>query len=156
MFTQKNNGRVLLNLVLVLIVLAAGGYFALQQYRPVARVRAANRQEAADAVTGTVNVEAEGRTKELKSDAAGRVIWCEAILGQAPRFKKGDKLVELDSTELRRTLADTKRGFAYASQLKRFELTGGKPELLENLPPDISDADLVKKFQELSVERKLA
>src|SRR5213075_1625240 len=100
MFVQKNNGRVLLNLVLVLIVLAVGGYFALQQYRPVARVKAANRQEAADAVTGTVNVEAEGRTKELKSDAPGRVIRCEAVIGQGPKFKKGDTLVQLDSTEL--------------------------------------------------------
>src|SRR4051812_47352838 len=106
MFVQKNNGRVLLNLVLVLIVLAVGGYFALQQYRPVARVKAANRQEAADAVTGTVTVDAEGRTKELKSSEAGRVKWCEAVTGQEARFKKGDKLVVLDSTEWERTIED--------------------------------------------------
>ena len=153
MLASNNNGRVLLQLVLVLIVLAVGGFFALQQYRPVARVKAANRQEAADAVTGTVTVEPEGRTKELKSDAAGRVIWCDAIAKQSARFKKGEKLVELDSTELKRTIADTKRQFEHASLMKRFLLTGGKPELLENLG-DISDADLVKKFQELSADRK--
>lgn len=152
MFAQKNNGRVLLNLILVLIVLAAGGYFALQQYRPVARVKAADRQEAADAVTGTVTIDAQGGLRELKSDAAGRVTWCEPLRKSA-RFKKGDKLLELDSSDLERTLADTKRDFANASWLKKIDATGGKPELLENLG-NLSDAEREKMLQTLSSGRK--
>ena len=56
------------------------------------RVKAAERQDTADAVTGTVTVEALGYTRELKSDAAGKVKWCEPLLVQSAKFKKGDKL----------------------------------------------------------------
>jgi RND family efflux transporter MFP subunit len=115
-------------------------------------VKAAERQDAADAVTGTVTVDALGGTKELKSDLPGRVVWCEAI-ARTSRFKKGDKLVVLDSTDLARQIEDTKRNFEYASELKRFELTGGRPELLRNLG-DLPDDDLVKKLKELSADRK--
>lgn len=154
MLVRKNNGRVLLQLVLVLLVLAGAGYVALQQFRPVARVKAAERQIAADAVTGTVTVDADGGTRDFKSDAEGRVIWCEA-LRQSAKFKKDDKLLELDKTDLERLKADTERAFTHNSRLKRIELTGGKPELLENLP-SMSDAELEKKMQEISPARQKA
>jgi len=151
---QKNKGSVLLKLAIVLVVLAAIGFVAMQQFRPTARVKAANRQDAADAVTGTVTVDAEGATRELKSESEGRVIWCEA-LRQSARFKKDDKLLELDSTDLKRLIADTERTFEYNSLMKRFALSAGKPELLENLG-NISDEALVKKLQGLSEDRRQA
>lgn len=154
MLVEKNRGNILLNLALVLIALAAIGFLALQQFRPVARIKAANRQDAADAVTGTVTIDAQGGTRDLKSELPGRVVWCEAI-AQSARFKKGDKLVELDSTDLRRDIETAKRNFEHASSLKRIRLTGGKPELLENLPP-MSQAELERKFQGLSPLRREA
>lgn len=153
MALQKNKGSILLKIVLVLLVLAAAGFIALQQIRPVARVKAANRQDAADAVTGTVSIDPEGGTREFKSEADGKVIWCDA-LKQSAHFKKGDKLMELDTTELKRGIADAQRTFDYAARIKRFELTGGKPELLENLG-DISDDEMVEKLKTLSPTRKL-
>jgi RND family efflux transporter MFP subunit len=153
MLVQKNNGRVLITLALVLIVLAAIGFFALQQFRPTARVKAVNRQEAADAVTGTVTIDAQGGTRDFKSEAPGKVIWCEA-LKQTAMFKKDDKLLELDSTDIKRQMEDARRAFAHASQLKKFELTGGKPELLDNAA-DLSEANRVEKFRELNPARKL-
>jgi hypothetical protein len=58
MAAQKNKGHVLVNLALVLVVLAAIGFVAQQQMRPTARVKAAERQDTADAVMGTVTVDA--------------------------------------------------------------------------------------------------
>jgi RND family efflux transporter MFP subunit len=155
MAAQKNKGNVLVKVVLVLVVLAAIGFVAQQQMRLTARVKAAERQDTADAVMGTVTVDALGSTRELKSDAAGKVKWCEPLLERSAKFRKGDKLLELDTTELLRQIADFKRQFAYNSEVKRFELSAGKPELLGNLEK-ASDEEIVKKYEDLSQDRALA
>jgi len=107
MSTSPRSGRRLLLLTLV-VALAAGGAFAFfQGARATARVKAANRDTAIDAVTGSVVVDAEGGFKELRSEAAGKVV--TANLRPGTHFRKGDVLVQLDTTELDRQISETRR-----------------------------------------------
>ena len=71
MFAQKNNGRALVNVVIILVVLAAGVFVALRSLRSTARVMPVGRGTAVDAVTGSVIVTADGGFKEVKSEAGG-------------------------------------------------------------------------------------
>ena len=97
MSTSPRRGRRLLLLALV-VALAAGAAFAfLQGARATARVKAVNRDTAIDAVTGSVVVDAEGGFKELRSEAAGKVV--TANLRPGTHFRKGDVLGQLDTTE---------------------------------------------------------
>lgn len=129
MTAKKNNGSVLLKLGLVLVVLAAAGYFTLQRLQGTARVKLVKRDNAVDAVTGTVIVDADGGTRTFRSEAPGRVVLCEAI-DPAARFREGDVLVVLDSSELKRALDQAERQYVATKERARFTLTGGKPELL--------------------------
>jgi len=109
MLAKKTNGSVLLKLGVVLVVLAAAGFWIFQSLQGVARVKPVNRDMAVDAVTGSVVVHADGGFKELKSEAAGKVT--EANIKPGTHFKKGDVLVQLDTTEIDRQIAETKRKF---------------------------------------------
>ena len=107
MSTSPRRGRRLLLLALVVALAAGGAFVFLQGARATARVKAANRDTAIDAVTGSVVVDAEGGFKELKSEAAGKVV--TANLRPGTHFRKGDVLVQLDTTELDRQIAETRR-----------------------------------------------
>lgn len=109
MAVNRNKGSILLKLGLVLLVLAGVAVAVLQNIRDTARVKPVNRDTAIDAVTGSVVVHADGGFKELKSEAAGKVV--VANLKPGSHFKKGDVLVQLDTTELDRQIAETKRKF---------------------------------------------
>lgn len=106
---KNNNGSVLLKLGVVLLVLAGITAAAIYNIRDTARVKPVNRDTAADAVTGSVVVHADGGFKELKSEAAGKVV--VANIKPGSHFKKGDVLVQLDTTELDRQIAETRRKF---------------------------------------------
>ena len=109
MFANKNKGSLLLKLGVVLVVLAGAGFFFLQNLQGTARVKPVNRDTAVDAVTGSVVVEADGGFKELKSEAAGKVV--AANLKPGSHFKQGDVLVQMDTTEIDRQIAETKRKY---------------------------------------------
>ncbi len=153
MFAKKNNGSVLLKLGFVLVVLAVAGYFVMQRLQSTARVKAAERLVAVDAVTGTVSVDADGGTRELTSDLPGRVLQCDAI-DQARLFKEKDVLVQLDDSEMRRALAEAERQYQSSKERARFNLTGGKPELLQ--APNLTDAEREKIVRENYPDRKRA
>lgn len=106
---KKNNGSILLKLGLALLVLAGIAAAVFFNVRDTARVKLVNRDDAIDAVTGSVVVEAEGGFKELKCEAAGKV--AVANIKPGDPFKKGDVLVQLDTTELDRQVAETKRKY---------------------------------------------
>jgi RND family efflux transporter MFP subunit len=105
----RNNGNLVLKLALLLAVLAGTAFLVLQNLQGTARVKPVNRDMAVDAVTGSVVVQADGGFKELKSEAAGKVVMANIKPGS--HFKKGDVLVQLDTTELDRQVAETKRKF---------------------------------------------
>jgi RND family efflux transporter MFP subunit len=109
MLAKKNNGSVLLKLGLVLLVLAGAGVAVMYNLRDTARVKLVNRDTAIEAVTGSVVVQAVGGFKELKCEAAGKVKL--ANIKPGTDFKQGDVLVQLDTTELDRQIAELKRKF---------------------------------------------
>lgn len=110
MFAQKNNGRVLLKLGLVLVILAGLGVAAFFSLRGAARVAIVKRELAEDAVTGSVIIDADGGIRELKSQAEGRVIDVHKIK-PGSSFKKGDPLVLLDKTDLERAKREHERKY---------------------------------------------
>lgn len=122
MSAQKNKGGVVLKLIVVLVLLSAAGYAAFHNLQGTARVKAAGRDTAVDAVTGSVLVHADGGMKELKSEAAGKVTIANIKPGS--RFKKGDVLVQLDTTDLDRDIREAKRTYEDARERNRLRREG--------------------------------
>jgi RND family efflux transporter MFP subunit len=108
MLTKKNNGGVLFKLGLVLVVLAGAAAALMLGFQATARVEPVKRDTAVDAVTGSARVDADGGLKELKLDVPGVVAWCEA-LDPNRKFKAGEKLLQLDTSEIDRRIAETQR-----------------------------------------------
>ena len=109
MQANPNKGRLLVRIAVALGLVAAAGVAVVHNLRDTAKVKAVNRDTAIDAVTGSVLVQAEGGFKELKAEAAGKVK--VANIKPGSHFKKGDVLVQLDTTELDRQIAETQRKF---------------------------------------------
>ncbi len=154
MLEKNNHGRILLKLGVVLLLLAAAGWLGLQQLQPTATVKLAKRDNAVDAVTGTVHVDADGGTKKLDSQAGGIVAWCEPI-DAGRKFKEGDVLLRLDTTELLRAKEEAERQFYAARERNRFLVTGGKPELLAD-DLNLTDAQREDIVRRENPNRKLA
>ena len=136
MSAKKNNGSVLLKLALVLVLLAGIGVALFLGFQGTARVEAVKRDTAVDAVTGSARVDADGGLKELVSELPGRVIWCEAI-DPGRSFKTGEKLVQLDTADLDRRIAETERNYKSAKEKAAFILENNPErkvakELLDN------------------------
>ena len=129
MFAKKNNGRVLVNVGLILLVLAGAGFFAFRGLQGTARVKVVNRDTAVDAVTGSVLVSADGGYKEVKSELAGRVIDAQAI-NKGSHFKARDSLVQLDTSDIDRTIAETTRAFEAVQEREKIELESNQDEKL--------------------------
>jgi len=154
MLAKNNHGRVLLKLGLVLVILAAAGWFGLQQLQLTATVKLAKRDNAVDAVTGTVSVDADGGTRKLDSQAGGIVVWCEPIdVGR--KFKEGEVLLRLDKTELLRAQEEAERQYYSGRDRARFVVTGGKPELLAD-DLKLTDAQREEIVKRENPTRKLA
>ena len=155
MLPKKNNGRVLLNVAILLLLVGAAGVALFYRLQGTARVKVVKLDNAVDAVTGSVYVDADGgQKKELKSQAAGVVVLCDAI-DVGKKFKEGDLLLKLDTKELEQSMDQTKRKYAEDRQRAQMLLTGGKPELLAKAK-DLPDEERVKIFREASPTRKLA
>lgn len=117
---KNNHGRLLLPLGLALAVIAAGGWLLFRNLQGTALVKAAGRDTAVDAITGSVTVHADGGIRDLKSEAAGKVVATNIKPGT--HFKKGDVLVRLDTTDLDRQIAETKRAFEAAKERAKIQL----------------------------------
>lgn len=123
---NPSKGGLLVRIAVVLAVLAAAAFAVVHNLRDTARVKAVNRDTAIDAVTGSVVVQADGGFKELRSEAAGKVTVANIKPGSS--FRKGDVLVQLDTTELDRQIAETQRRFESDKARARIALENN-PEL---------------------------
>ncbi len=114
MTAQNGNIRLILKLVLAAAVVGAVGVFALQRFSDPVVVAPVIRGPAVSAVPGSIEVSADqGGVRPLKCELGGRVESCEALSPNAV-FKKGDVLMKLDASDLRREIAETKRNFESA------------------------------------------
>ena len=118
MSAKNNRLSVVLKLGLVVLALAAGGTVAVNSFRATAKVATVKRGKAVDVVTGSVIVNADGGLRELKSEASGKVMWCEA-LDPARHFKKGDVLLKLDPTDVTREIDQAERDYQSAMEKAR-------------------------------------
>lgn len=144
----------LLKLGIVLLVLGGIAFAALNGFQKTARVKAAKRDSAVDAVTGSVFVDADGGIhKELKAEADGKVLKCDAIV-RGRKFKKGDVLLQLDTTEYERAIEDYKRKYFDEKKLAHIRLTNGRPQLLANVEK-LSDEERAELYRKVSPARKL-
>lgn len=140
MVVKKNKGSLLVNLAVVLVVLAAAGFFVYRNLQGTARVKKAERGAAVDAVTGSVTVNADGGIVPLPSEAPGKVVMTNIKPGSS--FKKGDVLVQLDTSELDTQFSEAKR--AYDDARKRTKL------ILEKNPEKIIAEERVKAAERLN------
>eukprot|EP01012_Entosiphon_sulcatum_P024250 TRINITY_DN29422_c0_g1_i1.p2 TRINITY_DN29422_c0_g1~~TRINITY_DN29422_c0_g1_i1.p2 ORF type:complete len:381 (-),score=65.59 TRINITY_DN29422_c0_g1_i1:1835-2977(-) len=116
MTAQNGNIRLILKLVLAAAVVGAIGVFALQRFSDPVVVSPVIRGPAVSAVPGSIEVSADqGGIRPFKAESSGRVEWCEALTPDA-RFKKGDVLMKLDTSDLVREIAETKRNFDFAQE----------------------------------------
>lgn len=114
------NANVVLKVVIGLVVVAAIAFAALTGFRKTAVVAPVKLGRAVNAVAGSVTVHADKDVQALKSEASGRVDWCEALDPGKP-FKKGDVLVKLDARELELSIANAKREYEAAVQKAEIE-----------------------------------
>jgi RND family efflux transporter MFP subunit len=114
MFAKNNSGGVVVKTIVVLVLLAAAGVAVFYNVQKTARVKASERDNAVDAVTGSVLIHADGGMKDLKSEAAGKVVMANIKPGS--KFKKDDVLVQLDTTDLDRDISEAKRLYEHARQ----------------------------------------
>src|SRR5688500_15827725 len=103
MLAPRTNGRAVVTVAIVLVVLAVAAVLVSRELRETARVKAVGRDTAVDAVTGTVTVTADGGYKEVRSEVPGKVVEAQAI-NKDSRFKKRDPLVQLDTADLDRQI----------------------------------------------------
>lgn len=84
-------------LIGVVVLIAVATWLGLQMMRPEAKVVAAKRERAINAVPGSITVLAE-RALQVKSDVAGRVL--ASKLDLSAKVKAGGILIELDKTDV--------------------------------------------------------
>lgn len=128
MSAPKNKGGVVLKLIVALVLLSAAGFAVFFNLQGTARVKPAGRDTAVDAVTGSVVVHADGGMKELKSEAAGKVV--VANIKPGSRFNKGDVLVQLDTTDLDRDIREAKRAYDEARERNKLRREGNVERLV--------------------------
>lgn len=104
-----------LKIVLVLLVLAGAGAFAFYRFRAVAIVVEVRRDKAADLVTGSVVVHADKDAQDIKSDMGGRIAWIDPRQLGTP-FKKGEPILRLDSSELKKQKDEAAAGWKVAQE----------------------------------------
>jgi RND family efflux transporter MFP subunit len=114
MLARKNSGGVVLKVVGVLVLLAAAGVAGFYNFQSTARVKAAERDNAVDAVTGSVLIHADGGMKDLKSEASGKVV--VANIKPGSKFAKDDVLVQLDTTDLDRDITEAQRTYEHTRE----------------------------------------
>jgi len=86
-----------LKLAGVVALIAVASWLGLQMMRPEAKVVAAKRERAINAVPGSITVLAE-RALQVKSDVGGRVL--DSKLDLSAEVPAGGVLIELDKTDL--------------------------------------------------------
>ena len=109
MLAKTNSGGVALKVITVLVLLVAAGFAVFYNFQTTARVKPSERDNAVDAVTGSVLIHADGGMKDLRSEAAGKVIMANIKPGS--EFKKDDILVQLDTTDLDRDQSEARRAY---------------------------------------------
>jgi RND family efflux transporter MFP subunit len=114
MRAKTNSGGVVLKVIVVLVLLTAASVALFYNFQSTARVKASERDNAVDAVTGSVTVQADGGMKDLKSEAAGKVVM--ANIDPGSKFKQHDVLVQLDTTDLDRDIEEAIRTYEHARQ----------------------------------------
>jgi len=121
--TAKNgNISLILKLVLAAAVVGAVVFVALQRLSDTVVVAPVTRGAAVSAVPGSIEVSADkSGIRPLKSELGGRVAVSEALAPDA-RFKKGDVLLKLDSADLEREIAETKRNFESGQEKRKLLL----------------------------------
>src|SRR4051812_18946901 len=112
-------GNAIVKILLVLAVVGAGAFFAFAGSRTEVQVAEVRLGKAADAVPGSVTVFADRGLQELQVEAEGRVAEC-ARLDPGMTFAKGDILLRLDDSDIRREMDEQKR--AYENRRKLTEI----------------------------------
>lgn len=156
MSAKNGSLRVFLKVVLVLALIGALAWLALNNFRATALVATVKRGDAVDIVTGSLTVFADKNLQDLKSELPGRVVSCDALDPAKEGFKKGDVLVQLDDTDLLRAKDQAMRDFETAQRrlevpfLDNAEWKAAKEKLDEGLRRQklgTASADDVKKLQ---------
>lgn len=141
MFAKK--GSIILKVVVILVLLAGAGVVTMMGLREPAIVRAVKRDKAVHAVSGSVTVFADKDLQELKSEVAGRVIWCSEALDEGKTFKKGEELVKLDARELQRLIDKTKSD--YEAMVKQRDIQRANNPALRVAKQNLENAERVRK-----------
>lgn len=148
MRANSQKGSLLVKLGVVLVVLAVAGYFVFRNFQGNAVVKAVGRDTAVDAVTGSVTIFADGGMKELKTEAGGRVD--TATIKPGSHFKKGDILVQLDTTELDRDTKEATRLYEDARARVKLRREADVTQVLAE--EKLANAERIKKTGTISEE----
>ncbi|HRE82993.1 MAG TPA: efflux RND transporter periplasmic adaptor subunit [Opitutaceae bacterium] len=149
--SQRTTAFVFLRILIALGVLGGIAYFWWQKSRPWVKAVAVSRENAPNAVPGSVTVNAE-RSVIVRSAVGGLV--AEGVLEVGKMIKKGDFLIKLDTSDLELEIAATQNTLATAE--KRREV-GSLIEIeLKNSTSDLQNLERLLaegKMSQLTVDR---
>jgi len=153
MSAKPGSSSVALKLGVVLAIVIAVAAAAFFGFRDTAKVVLVTRGTATDAVPGSVVVYADGLTKELKTEVEGKVAVCDA-LETARHFNKGDILLQLDTTELDRQIAQDQNNHEAEQQRQAIVLSNidGWKEARKKLDAAVRDKAPAEEVARLQSE----
>jgi len=141
----SNSTRIAWKLVVGAAILGLAGFGLLLALRPVVRVVAVKRDKAVNAVPGSIVVLAEYEM-DLKGEFPGRIVRSELDPGN--HVKKGDFLVQIDTSELQLQIEKTESDL---DALKKRVAIGSQIEIdLENARDELTAKERVFKLGSLS------
>ena len=141
----SNSTRIAWKLVVGAAILGLAGFGLLLALRPVVRVVAVKRDKAVNAVPGSIVVLAEYEM-DLKGEFPGRIVRSELDPGN--HVKKGDFLVQIDTSELQLQIEKTESDL---EALKKRVAIGSQIEIdLENARDELTAKERVFKLGSLS------
>ncbi len=138
--SQRNGFFTFIKVLVVVLVVAGVAYVLWQRARPLVKVVPVTREDAANAVPGSVTVSAE-RVIVVRSAAGGRVVEGELEIGQM--VKKGDFLIKLDTSDLELEIQANENSLKTARDRRS---VGSLIELeLENAKVDLGNTERASK-----------
>ena len=138
-----------LKIVIVLALLGAAAFYVWTRFTADVIVETVERGTATDGVPGSVVVTADKGLQTLKVELGGRVESSEA-LDAGRSFKKGDVLLQLDTSEVKRAFTDAER--VHRESKERFKIQNQADEQRQVEQRKLDETERLQKDGHVSLE----
>ena len=136
-----------LKITVAVVLVAAAAYFVPKAFTPLVDVQSVVSGTAVDAKPGSVTVQPE-YSMEIKSEIGGRVVETNFAVDPGKLVKKGQVLVQIDTTDLKLDIDQTETDYKAAK--KRVAVGSSVVLELENAKADLENDERLLRFGTMS------